>query len=176
MIAIEHALLTSCLPWWVDCTRVFCSTFNRVGCVCGADLGRVYQTTTRKFDHIREFVTFSNQNITSYALGTGGVANDIDFLPQIGLRKQAEEIRKIEYMIVRHSEMLDQLQQAVQQVQQVQQQQQASSKGTARQRRGGSTSGSSAKRRSASGVSSTSSSSTTLSIPAQVRAVQKRPK
>lgn len=55
------------------------STFHLLHCgKCGAHLGKVYLTTARALDSLRDMFTFSTDAVTSYKLGGGEVASGAD--------------------------------------------------------------------------------------------------
>lgn len=56
------------------------STFNSLECHCGVQIGRVYKTTARHLDAIRDLFTFNLDCISSYQLGTGLALAQEDFL------------------------------------------------------------------------------------------------
>eukprot|EP00056_Hartaetosiga_gracilis_P003798 m.67588 g.67588 ORF g.67588 m.67588 type:complete len:213 (-) comp11581_c0_seq5:110-748(-) len=84
------------------------STYMRFTCECDAVIGRVYKTTARHLDHIRDLLTFDRDALTSYQLGSGGRhVEENDEIRFIDTRVLREDIGKIQMMIIGHSERLD---------------------------------------------------------------------
>ncbi|EGD81475.1 hypothetical protein PTSG_02193 [Salpingoeca rosetta] len=90
------------------------STYVTFQCSCGAILGRVYQTTARHLDHMRDLMTFDLDALTSYKLGSVGVsADENDELTFPSAIRMKEDIGKIQLLMITHDEKLSELQEKV---------------------------------------------------------------
>eukprot|EP00039_Didymoeca_costata_P011256 m.157340 g.157340 ORF g.157340 m.157340 type:complete len:161 (+) comp15114_c0_seq1:87-569(+) len=85
------------------------STFALLQCVCKTVVGKVYKTTPRRLDRIRDLVTINIDNITSYKLGTGLSENalDLEILDVPTSKSLQDDIVKIQNMILLLNERLE---------------------------------------------------------------------
>eukprot|EP00045_Choanoeca_perplexa_P002940 m.27821 g.27821 ORF g.27821 m.27821 type:complete len:186 (+) comp11779_c0_seq2:153-710(+) len=90
------------------------STFSRFRCACGQALGRMYRTTARSLDQLRDLYTFDLERLSSYQLGTGTQASPDEQLTQVQAATIMEELEKLQHMILVHQERLDGLTQSLQ--------------------------------------------------------------
>lgn len=95
------------------------STFTAIACSksCGATLGRMYKTTARRHDSIRDLITLDCDSINSYQLGTGKPPGSteaqeaLDSLMDLRHTMSAD-IVKLQNMILVHDERLQSLEES----------------------------------------------------------------
>eukprot|EP00051_Salpingoeca_urceolata_P021717 m.343281 g.343281 ORF g.343281 m.343281 type:complete len:241 (+) comp19849_c2_seq3:362-1084(+) len=83
------------------------STYLPFSCPCGEQVGRVYKTTSRRLDHIRDMMTFDIGKITSYQLGVGLAPSTEDLLDVPSAQQLQSQIVKIQRMILVFNERFE---------------------------------------------------------------------
>ncbi|KAM0683257.1 hypothetical protein MDAP_001675 [Mitosporidium daphniae] len=79
------------------------STYSLLNCSCGAALGRLYHSTPRSFDHLRDCFSLSVSALSAYQLGSGPDSPSADFDPFFTVPSALfllSELRKVQKHIV----------------------------------------------------------------------------
>eukprot|EP00053_Salpingoeca_punica_P016844 m.160644 g.160644 ORF g.160644 m.160644 type:complete len:204 (-) comp17055_c1_seq1:482-1093(-) len=90
------------------------STYTSFSCECSAVLGRVYKTTGRHLDPIRDLLTFDLDAISSYKLGSSDTAAPVeDVLDIPTARGLQDQMLKVQNVILVMNERLQAVEAAV---------------------------------------------------------------